>query len=257
MAGRSAGASENDTPFGQAKTLAALMDAAGHRAGDHRRPFVRRGRGDAHSRSPIPERTRGLVLLSAATHPWPGGATSWYYSLTAMPVVGPALRRDARLSGRPAAAAAGDGMRVFAEQGAGRLCRRRRDRAGAAASVRSAPMRSTSPGCIGTRRATAPRYQEIAAPTRHHLRRHGHGGRRADPLRSGLPATSRAPNWCWVRNLGHKPDWIAPELVVAGNRECGRRPQRPAGAGAEGRGADRRRPLTAPASAPRRAALKR
>src|SRR5690606_4634622 len=30
----------------------------------------------------------GLVFLAPATHPWPGGATSWYYSLTAIPVLG-------------------------------------------------------------------------------------------------------------------------------------------------------------------------
>jgi len=33
------------------------------------------------------DRTAGLVLLSAVTHPWPGGIT-WYYRLAALPVIG-------------------------------------------------------------------------------------------------------------------------------------------------------------------------
>jgi pimeloyl-ACP methyl ester carboxylesterase len=34
-----------------------------------------------------PERSKGLVFLAPATHPWPGGI-SWYYTLAAMPLVG-------------------------------------------------------------------------------------------------------------------------------------------------------------------------
>ncbi|HVK91158.1 MAG TPA: alpha/beta hydrolase, partial [Mycoplana sp.] len=82
------GSSENDTPFGQAKTLAALMDAAGI----GKAIIVGHSLGAAEATAfalAYPQRTRGLVLLSAATHPWPGGVTSWYYSLTATPVVGP------------------------------------------------------------------------------------------------------------------------------------------------------------------------
>jgi pimeloyl-ACP methyl ester carboxylesterase len=34
-----------------------------------------------------PERTAGLLFVSAATHPWPGGVT-WYYMIAAAPVIG-------------------------------------------------------------------------------------------------------------------------------------------------------------------------
>lgn len=34
-----------------------------------------------------PQRTKGLVFLAPATHPWPGGI-SWYYTLAAMPLAG-------------------------------------------------------------------------------------------------------------------------------------------------------------------------
>lgn len=36
----------------------------------------------------FPARTLGLVLVSPATHPWPGGGVTWYYDLVNMPVVG-------------------------------------------------------------------------------------------------------------------------------------------------------------------------
>jgi pimeloyl-ACP methyl ester carboxylesterase len=32
--------------------------------------------------------TRGLVLVSPVTHPWPGGGVTWYYGIATMPVVG-------------------------------------------------------------------------------------------------------------------------------------------------------------------------
>ncbi len=43
-----------------------------------------------------PERVAGLVLLAAVTHPWPGGI-AWYYTLGAMPLVGPLFARVAAL----------------------------------------------------------------------------------------------------------------------------------------------------------------
>src|SRR5262249_47691164 len=36
----------------------------------------------------FPQRPGGLVLISAVTHPWPGGI-SWYYNASAVPIMGP------------------------------------------------------------------------------------------------------------------------------------------------------------------------
>ncbi len=36
----------------------------------------------------FPARTQGLVLISPATHPWPGGDITWYYDLVNTPVIG-------------------------------------------------------------------------------------------------------------------------------------------------------------------------
>jgi pimeloyl-ACP methyl ester carboxylesterase len=81
------GGPANATPAGQAAAIAALMEAygmedaivVGHSFG---------GAIAAAFALDHPEKTRGLVFLSAATHPWPGAGTSWYYEVAAMPVVG-------------------------------------------------------------------------------------------------------------------------------------------------------------------------
>lgn len=39
-----------------------------------------------------PERVRGLVLLGAVTHPWPGGI-AWHYRVASWPLVGPVFTR--------------------------------------------------------------------------------------------------------------------------------------------------------------------
>ena len=79
----------------------------------------------------------------------------------------------------------------------------------------SAPTPSTSPGLYRHRSAAAPRYHEIAAPT---VVISGDRDTVVDEqsTASGLPATSPSAELVWVHNLGHKPDWIAPDLVLAG-----------------------------------------
>ncbi len=207
-------------------------------------------RGDGIRARPTAKRRAASCCLSAATHPWPGGATSWYYSLTAMPVVGrlfaATLAYPAGTLRLPQATACvfspnkvPDGYADIAV-----------DRAGAAAGAFRANAIDVA-GLYRHARATAPRYHEIAVPT---VVISGDMDTVVDEqIHSiGLARDIKGAELVWVRNLGHKPDWIAPELVVAGNRERGRRQQRSAGAGAARRAADRRRTLTGSASAPRR-----
>ena len=81
------GPSENDTASGQARTLAGLLD----RLSVERAVLVGHSYGGAVAAAFAvlhPERTAGLVLLSPATHPWPGGKTSWYYEFAARPLIG-------------------------------------------------------------------------------------------------------------------------------------------------------------------------
>ncbi|WP_263483914.1 alpha/beta fold hydrolase [Mesorhizobium sp. CA8] len=78
---------DNETLAAQADTIAALMD----RIGIEKAVVVAHSFGGAITTAfarQHPEKTRGLVFLAPATHPWPGGATAWYYKLTATPVIG-------------------------------------------------------------------------------------------------------------------------------------------------------------------------
>ena len=204
----------------QAKTIAALMDRTRHRPGDPRRPFVRRRRPPPPSRSPTRSGHSGLVLLSPATHPWPGGATSWYYSarqrcrssagcLPRRSPIRPALRRLA------AATAC-----VFAPN------KVPDDYAGGAAIplvLRPGAFRANAIDVAGLYRLTS---RPPRRATRRSQRRPssspatGHGRRRADPLgracprhpgrRAGLGAAISATS-----RTGSRRD-----LVVAGDREC-------------------------------------
>lgn len=83
----SRGPADNDTPDGQARTIAALLDHLGAK------PAIVVGHsfGGAITAALALERpdvVAGLLFLAPATHPWPGGATNWYNDLAATPVIG-------------------------------------------------------------------------------------------------------------------------------------------------------------------------
>ena len=78
---------DNETLAAQADSVAALMD----RLGIAKAIIVAHSFGGAITTAfarQHPEKTLGLVFLSPVSHPWPGGATAWYYKLTAIPVIG-------------------------------------------------------------------------------------------------------------------------------------------------------------------------
>jgi pimeloyl-ACP methyl ester carboxylesterase len=203
---------DNETPFGQARTLAALMDKLGIGPAI----IVGHSFGAAEATAfalAYAEKTRGLVLLSSATHPWPGGATSWYYSLTAVPIVGPVfaatLAYPAGARQLPQATAC-----VFSPNQAPDAYA---DVASIALVLRPGAFRANAIDVAGLyehTRTTAPRYHEIAVPT---VIISGDMDTVVDEqIHSiGLAHDIKGAELVWVRNLGHKPDWIAPELVVA------------------------------------------
>lgn len=202
----------NDTPSGQAATLAALMD----RLGIGRAIVVGHSFGGAVAAAfalDHPERTAGLVLVSAASHPWPGGATSWYYRLAALPGAGPAF---CALAALPAGLVriAGATRSVFSPNPVPDGYVRR---AAIMLVLRPAAFRANAidvDGLYAHVAAAAPRYPSISAPTVVisgdsdtvvYEEVHSLG------LARDIPGAALA----WVRNLGHKPDWIAPDLVAA------------------------------------------
>lgn len=209
--GWSSRGADNEDPVAQARTIAALMRAVGiEKAVIVGHSF---GGGIAAAFAfEHPEMVAGLVLVSAATHPWPGGNTSWYYELASRPFVG-------RLFVETVTALAGLGrMRaatacVFAPNPVP-------DSYTEAASIklvlRPGAFRANAIDVEGLYRhalANARRYREIAAPTV--VISGDYDTVVYEELHSmGLARDIPGAELVWVRNLGHKPDWTTPELVA-------------------------------------------
>jgi pimeloyl-ACP methyl ester carboxylesterase len=214
------GPAGNATPAGQAAAIAALMDALGM----EQAIIVGHSFGGAITAALAlnhPERTRGLVFLSAATHPWPGAGTSWYYRLTAMPVVG---RLFAETLAWPGGALR---MRratscVFSPNP---LAERYLEDAAIELVLRPHAFRANAidvDGLYDHVVAMAPRYGEIAVPTV--VISGDHDTVVFEEIHSrGLARDIPGAELVWIRNMGHKPDWIAPDLVEAAvSRAAGR-----------------------------------
>lgn len=204
------GGPNNAWPDGQARAIAALM----RRKGIDRAVIVGHSFGGAIAASfaiAFPKMTAGLVFLAPATHPWPGGV-AWYNTLTRRPVLG---RLFANLVALPAGLALiDDGMRsVFAPNPMPA------DYIGTAPALVLRP-RSFRANAIDLANLydhvsrTADRYREIAAPTV--IVTGDRDGVVLPDLHSrGLHRDIAGSELVWVRNLGHKPDYVAGELCVA------------------------------------------
>ncbi|MEO5323992.1 alpha/beta hydrolase [Mesorhizobium sp. CC13] len=206
------GRGDNEDPTEQSATIAALMD----RLGIEEAIIVGHSFGGAVAATfalEHPGKTRGLLFLSAATHPWPGGGTSWYYSLSAMPVIG---RIFAETIANPAGL-----MRI----GAATTCvfspnqvpQAYVDDASIKLVLRPQAFLANAIDVEGLYRhvlAAAPRYRGIGVPT---VVISGDEDTVVyEEIHSvGLARDIADAEMVWVRNLGHKPDWVAPELVVA------------------------------------------
>lgn len=205
------GPEANATPDGQADTLAALMDhlkieraiIAGHSFG---------GSIAAAFSLRHPDKTAGLLFLAPATHPWPGGETSWYYNLTAKPVVGWLFSETlAWLGGSLRLEAAS--RCVFAPN---KVPDDYADAAAIPLVLRPAAFRANAEDVEGLHRyvlENAHRYRQIDTPTI------VISGTRDtvvyEEIHSvGLARDIPGAELVWIKNLGHKPDWIARDVVV-------------------------------------------
>jgi pimeloyl-ACP methyl ester carboxylesterase len=160
-----------------------------------------------------PEKTRGLLFLSAATHPWQGGQTSWYYHLTTMPLVGWIFSETLAL---PAGLSriAGATNCVFAPNA---TPENYVARASISLVLRPSVFRANAfdvQSLYPYALQTAGRYKEITAPT---IVISGNRDTVVyEEIHSlGLARDIPGAELLWVDNLGHKPDWIASDLVVA------------------------------------------
>ncbi len=206
------GPQTNAFPDGQADTIAALMDELGMEGA----VIVAHSFGGAIATALAvlhPDKVSGLVLLAPATHPWPGGATTWYYNLTATPVAGWLFSQTlAPVAGRLRMAAAT--RCVFAPNPVPDGYARD---AATSLVLRPAAFRHNARDVVNlfdhvTR--FAPRYREIAAPT---VVISGDSDTVvAEEIHSiGLARDIPHAQLVWVKNLGHKPDYAANDLAIA------------------------------------------
>lgn len=166
-----------------------------------------------------PEKTAGLAFLSAATHPWPGGKTSWYYHVSVMPVIGWLFSRT--LSTPAGSLRMAKAIEcVFAPNPVPADYSRR---AQIPLVLRPRAFRANAADVEGLYRfaeENAPRYSQITAPT---VVISGDADTVVyEEIHSlGLARDIAGAELVWVKNLGHKPDWIAPDLVVAAIEKLG------------------------------------
>ncbi|MDX8442738.1 alpha/beta fold hydrolase [Mesorhizobium australafricanum] len=202
---------DNETLAAQADTIAALMD----RLGIEKAVIVAHSFGGAITTAfarQHPEKTLGLVFVSPATHPWPGGATAWYYKLTAMPVIGWLFSET--LAYPAGMLRIGDATAcVFSPNNPPA------DYIGNASIplvLRPSAFRANARDVAQLYdyvRVASPTYREIKAPT---VIISGDRDKvvYATVHSVGLERDIPGAELIWVHNLGHKPDWIAPDLVV-------------------------------------------
>ncbi len=206
------GPDTNKTPAGQADTLAELMDhleigeaiVVGHSFGG----AIAAALGVRH-----PQKAAGLLFLAPATHPWPGGDTSWYYRLTNMPMLGWLFSETLAWPGGSLRVKAATDC-VFAPNKAPASYT---NDAAIPLVLRPGNFRANAEDVEGLYdyvRENADAYKDVTAPTI------VISGTRDTVVyeeihSTGLGRDIPGAELIWVRNLGHKPDWVAGELVVA------------------------------------------
>jgi pimeloyl-ACP methyl ester carboxylesterase len=205
------GPGNNEDPSAQANTIAALMDRLGMKkaviVGHSFGGAVTSAFGREH-----PDKTLGLVFVSPATHPWPGGATSWYYNLTTMPVLGWLFSETLTYPAGTLQMADATTC-VFAPN---KVPDNYVGEASIALVLRPKAFRANATDVAGLYRYaldTSPHYREIKAPT---IVISGDRDKvvYATIHSVGLVRDVPGAELVWVHNLGHKPDWIASDLVV-------------------------------------------
>lgn len=212
----------NGDPHGQAATLASLMDKVGIKQAI----IVGHSFGSAITATfavDHPDKVRGLVFLSAASHPWPGGKTSWYYDLATVPLLGRLFAETLAWPGGKLQMKAATDC-VFSPNQTPETYLRD---ASIELVLRPSAFRSNSLDVEGLYRHAlqiAPRYREIKAPTVVIS-----GDRDTvvyEEIHSvGLGRDIPGADLIWVHNLGHKPDWIAPDLAVAAIEKVAGKPR--------------------------------
>ncbi len=205
------GGADNGYPPGQARSIAALLDSKGI----DRALVVGHSFGGAIASSfalENPQRVAGLLLMSAPTHPWPGGI-AWHLRVSSAPVIGHIFTE---LLAVPA--------------GLARIARAARcvfrpnafppdylERTGTALVLRPRSFRNNAVDVANLFDhvvRTAPRYGDIKAPT---VVITGDTDTIVSPdIHSVAMAEQVAGSQLVrIRGVGHKPDYAATDLCIA------------------------------------------
>lgn len=215
------GGPENDTPDGQANTIARAMDALGMKSAI----IVGHSFGGAVAASFAvlhPEKTSGLLLLAPATHPWPSGV-DWHYTLTATPIIGPIFAHTlAPIAGQFRMKAAINS--VFAPNPAPVDYM---TRAAPALVLRPSAFRYNAIDVSNLHAYVshmAARYSEITAAT---VVVSGDSDDivLANIHSTGLARDIQGAELVWLRNVGHKPDYVATEIAIAALEKIAGKPR--------------------------------
>ncbi|MDE1994376.1 MAG: alpha/beta hydrolase [Rhizobiaceae bacterium] len=205
------GGPENALPSGQADAIARLME----KRGIDKAVIVGHSFGGAIAAAfgvRHPDKTIGLLFLAPATHPWPGGI-DWYYTLAAKPFLGwlfahllvipIGLRRVE--SGTLGVFRPNERPADYIEKTAPALVLRPRNFRNNAADVANLLTYVT---------AHASRYRKIKAPTV--IITGDSDDIVLEELHSrGLARDIPGAELITIRNLGHKPDYVATDVAIA------------------------------------------
>jgi pimeloyl-ACP methyl ester carboxylesterase len=163
---------------------------------------------------------RGLVLLSAVSHPWPGGV-SWYYHVAAAPVVGPLF--NWLVAPYATLAVMDAGMRsVFAPNA---VPEHYAERTRLRLLLRPWQFRANAKDFVVLLKATqrqAPRYPEIVAPTAIVM---GAQDGLVSPDIHARACAREIPGatLTLLAGIGHSPHYAARHIVVAAIEDVSRR----------------------------------
>ena len=159
-----------------------------------------------------PEKVRGLLLLSPATHPWPDKKTQWYYNVAVIPAIGRLFTEAVTLPvGLLSLQAGSEGVFCPNKMPDGYL----KD-AQIPLVLRPSNFRSNSIDVAGLHDYTvraSPRYPEINKPTV--ILTGDEDTVVLEEVHSkGLARDIKGSELLWVHGIGHKPDYIATNLAV-------------------------------------------
>ena len=205
------GGPQNDTPDGQADAIAALME----KRGITKAIIVGHSFGGAIVASFAlrhPDKVAGLLFISPATHPWPGGI-DWYYTVATTPVIGWLFCNTLAL---PAGLLKlGGGVRsVFSPNPVPPTYNHD---AAPALVLRPQTFQYNATDVANLEayvRRVAPQYNQIKAPTV--IITGDTDDIVLEELHSkGLARDIAGSELVWIHNLGHKPDYVANDVAVA------------------------------------------